>query len=213
VHRPFFVNQDVQCKCHLATAPILTARPFAHVSVKSPTDLDRLNPEDIQDPEQRDQALRWLFDLQDDFSRLMDHDAVLPYLVEFVDEKLRLDGAYALVKVPGEGVPLHARARSPRERTGWYHVHHGQITSGLTEVEWALADMPPGTRGFRCVPGSHNASFDLPFAEMESFAKDVSVGAGDVIIFAEALTHGSRWHRAAPTQQCPERWWVNFAFE
>lgn len=115
--------------------------------------LDELSPEQIEDPDERDRTMSWLFHVHEDFAALMDHEAVLPYLREFVDDKLRLDGAYALVKLPGEGVPLHARAQSPRSGTGWYHVHHGQITSGLTGVEWALTDMPPGTGGFRVVPG------------------------------------------------------------
>lgn len=156
--------------------------------------LDGLSPEGMPDSDRRDQAMNWLFDVHDDFASLMDHEAVLPYLREFVDDKLRLDGAYALVKLPGERVPLHARPQSPRNGTGWYHVHRGQITSGLTGVEWALTDMPAGTGGFCVVPGSHKANFDLPFDELDDYAEDLTVSAGDVILFTEALTHGSRWH-------------------
>jgi hypothetical protein len=124
--------------------------------------LDRLDPEATSDPDQRDEKLRWLFDIDPQFAQLMDHEAILPYLSEFVGNGLRIDGAYALVKLPGEDVPLHARPESPRDGTGWYHVHHGRITSGLTGVEWALTDMPPGTGGFCVVPGSHKANFELP---------------------------------------------------
>jgi len=59
--------------------------------------------------------MSWLFSLHEDFASLMDHQGVLPYLREFVDDRLRIDGAYALVKLPGEGVPLHARPVSPRK--------------------------------------------------------------------------------------------------
>jgi hypothetical protein len=169
---------------------ILDAEEVAHYN----TLLDRLRPEDIADTDERDDALRWLFDVHHDFAALMDHDRVLPYLFEFVDDKLRIDGAYALVKLPGEGVELHARPQSPREGTGWYQVQHGAITSGLTGVEWALTDMPEGTGGFRCLPGSHKANFELPFAQLEGYARDIPVRAGDVILFTEALTHGSMWH-------------------
>jgi hypothetical protein len=158
------------------------------------THLDRLAPEKIRDPDERDRAISWLFNVHPDFASLMDHQAILPYLRAFVDEKLRIDGAYALVKLPGEGVELHARPQSPRQGTGWYHVQHGEITSGLTGIQWALTDMPPGTGGFRCIPGSHKANFELPFEMLEDDAEDVPMGAGDVIIFTEALTHGSRWH-------------------
>ena len=173
-----------------ALSPAEVARFNAH--------LDALDPEAIENPDERDEKLSWLFDVHDDFAALLDHETVLPYLYEFVDEALRIDGAYALVKLPGECVPLHARPQSPRDGTGWYHVHQGQITSGLTGVEYALTDMPAGTGGFRVVPGSHKANFELPFEEMDSYAEDVPVSAGDAIIFTEALTHGSRWHGPGP---------------
>lgn len=155
--------------------------------------LDAINPESIPNADQRDEKLRWLFDVHADFASLMDHQAILPYLYEFVDEQLRIDGAYSLVKLPGDAVPLHARPGSPRDGTGWYHFHRGKITSGLTGVEWALTDIPPGTGGFRVVPGSHKANFELPFEEMDPYAEDVPVSAGDAILFTEALTHGSHW--------------------
>jgi len=156
--------------------------------------LDRLGPETISDPDQRDETLRWLFDIDPKFAQLMDHEAVLPYLSEFVGGGLRIDGAYSLVKLPGEGVPLHAQPESPRDGTGWYHVHRGRITSGLTGVQWALTDMPPGTGGLCVVPGSHKANFEIALEELTGDAEDVAVSAGDVIVFTEALTHGSRWH-------------------
>jgi len=156
--------------------------------------LDRLGPETISDPDQRDETLRWLFDIDPRFAQLMDHETILPYLTEFVGGGLRIDGAYSLVKLPGEKVPLHARPESPRDGTGWYHVHRGRITSGLTGVQWALTDMPPGTGGFCVVPGSHKANFELPLEELAADAEDVTVSAGDAIVFTEALTHGSRWH-------------------
>jgi Phytanoyl-CoA dioxygenase (PhyH) len=55
--------------------------------------------------------------------------------------------------------------------------------------------MPPGRGGFCVVPGSHKANFELPFEELAAdYAEDVVVSAGDVILFTDALTHGSRWH-------------------
>ena len=66
-------------------------------------------------------------------------------------------------------------------------------TSGLTGIEWALTDVPAGSGGFRCIAGSHKANFDLPFEVLEDEAENIPVSAGDVVIFTEALTHGSRW--------------------
>ena len=179
---------------YLVLRGVLSAKEVAHYNAL----LDRLEPEAIADTDERDRRMSWLFDVHDDFVRLMDNEAVLPYLLEFVDDELRIDGAYALVKLPGEAVPLHARPVSPRDGTGWYHVHRGQITSGLTGVEFALTDMPPGTGGFCVVPGSHKANFELPFEDLNEFAEPLPVEAGDVILFTEALTHGSRWLGPGP---------------
>ncbi len=75
--------------------------------------LDRLAPEQISDSDERDRALRWLFDVHRDFASLMDHETVLPYLRAFVDDKVRIDGAYALVKLPSEGVSFTPVRRVP----------------------------------------------------------------------------------------------------
>jgi Phytanoyl-CoA dioxygenase (PhyH) len=174
---------------YLVLRGVLSAAEVTHFNAL----LDALAPESIDDPDERDGALSWLFDVHPDFAALMDDDRVLPYLYEFVDDKLRIDGAYALVKLPGEGVALHARPQSPRDGTGWYQVHDGRITSGLTGIEFALTDMPPGAGGFCVVPGSHKANFEVPFEEMDEYAEVVPVSAGDAIVFTEALTHGSRW--------------------
>src|SRR5213078_4134677 len=61
--------------------------------------LDRVRPEQMADANERDEALKWLFDLDGEFAALMDHERVLPYLRAFVDDKVRIDGAYALVKL------------------------------------------------------------------------------------------------------------------
>jgi hypothetical protein len=121
---------------------------------------------------------------------------VLPYLTEWVDPRVRIDHAYGLVYLPGEDVPLHG---DDNVATGvvWYRVERGRISSGLTVVSWALTDCPVGSEGFRCVPGSHKASFDRPAdGSVEELAVEVPVRAGDVIIFTEALVHGGCWRGA-----------------
>lgn len=60
-------------------------------------------------------------------------------------------------------------------------------------MEWALTDVPAGAGGFCCLPGSHKANFELEFGELTGYAEDIPVSAGDVVLFTEALTHGSRW--------------------
>src|SRR5262249_42694967 len=74
------------------------------------------------------------------------------------------------------------------EGTGWYHVHRGRITSGLTGVEWALTDVPAGSGGFCCLPGSHKANFELEFSELADCAEDIPVSAGGGMVFSPAPT-------------------------
>ncbi|HAA73842.1 TPA: hypothetical protein DCE37_01825 [Candidatus Latescibacteria bacterium] len=53
--------------------------------------------------------------------------------------------------------------------------------NGLTVVSWQLCDVGPEAGGFCCIPGSHKANC-VTFPEAK---------AGSIIIFTEALTHGS----------------------
>jgi hypothetical protein len=159
--------------------------------------LDAIAPESIMNREAREAAMRWAFKIHRGFVGLIDHPAVLPLLEEWVDEKLRLDHAYALVHLPDEEVELHGGPGVPGA-AAWYHVRSGRITSGLTVVSWALSDCPMGNGGFRCVPGSHKAEFNLDAVDADALSElavEIDVEAGDAIVFTEALVHGSGpWH-------------------
>jgi ectoine hydroxylase-related dioxygenase (phytanoyl-CoA dioxygenase family) len=67
----------------------------------------------------------------------------------------------------------------------------------LTAVIWALTDAREGDGGFWCIPGSHKAAFPLPraietYEVIPACVKQPSLRAGSVLIFTEALTHGTR---------------------
>lgn len=140
------------------------------------------------------------------FLDLIDHERVMPYLTEFVDAAPRLDNAYAIFMAPGDsGLPLHggiADGKAPWIATSpvWYGVEGARITSGLTKVCWALSDVEPGSGGFCCIPGSHKGRFAPPSDSCADEvaagrAVEISVKAGDAIIFTEALVHGSlKWN-------------------
>lgn len=154
--------------------------------------LDRIAPESIADLEERERPMRWLFNVDRDFVQLIDNETVLPYLEAWVDTRLRLDHAYALVHLPGEGAELHGGPEAVWP--AWYRVQAGQISCGLTVVSYALTDGDATRGGFRVVPGSHKQAFPTDSAGAESRAIDVPVSAGDAVIFTEALVHGSAWH-------------------
>ncbi|MCE2461800.1 MAG: phytanoyl-CoA dioxygenase family protein [Pseudomonadales bacterium] len=76
-------------------------------------------------------------------------------------------------------------------------------TSGLpgcvqSVATWNLTEVGPGDGGFVCVPGSHKSNFlqHMPrdvarFERGEDWVVQPSMAAGDVLIFTEALIHGT----------------------
>lgn len=158
--------------------------------------LDQQGLDDL-DEESRDTKLHWLPDLGGPFLDLIDHPRILPYLVEFVDERVRLDHSYGRHMVTGSpGLDLHGFPDDRPRNCAWYHVRNGCISAGLTVVSFALTDVSADDGGFVCVPGSHKANFPSPFLDTPAdrqrpWLTHVELQAGDAVIFTEALTHGS----------------------
>jgi hypothetical protein len=128
---------------------------------------------------------------------LLDHHAVVEYLDAWIEREFRVDHVYGLFTQQGESqLPLHHGGARPYYFAAYRRVGN-LVRAGATTVLWALVDMPAGTGGFSCIPGSHLAHFDCP-PEVRSFdvgigcVTDVPLAAGDALIFTEALTHGSR---------------------
>jgi hypothetical protein len=131
------------------------------------------------------------------FRDLVDHPAVLEIVRELCGPNVRLDHAYGIVMSPGtSGLALHGGG-TPFDPAQYYGVIDGRIHTGLVSAQWALVDHPAGAGGFVCIPGSHKAGFTLPAGADLELAVDVELGAGDVVVFAEALTHGTSPWRGA----------------
>jgi hypothetical protein len=125
------------------------------------------------------------------FQALIDHPAVLDVAAELCGAHVRLDHAYGIVMAPGTGgLGLHGGAR-PFDPAQYFVVQDGRLHCGLIAAQWALVDHPAGGGGFCCVPGSHKATFRLPDGYDPGVVTEVPLGAGDVVIFTEALTHGT----------------------
>ena len=125
------------------------------------------------------------------FRDLLDHDGIFDIVVELCGHNARLDHAYGIVMRPGtNGLGLHGGGK-PFDPAQYYSVDGGNIRTGLIAVQWALVDHLPGRGGFLCVPGSHKSNFPTPAREASAMAVEVPLRAGDVVIFTEALTHGT----------------------
>lgn len=132
------------------------------------------------------------------FRDLLDHPAVLDVVLELCGPGVRLDHTYGIVMAPGtSGLGLHGGA-VPFDPAQYYVAEGGRIHSGLVAALWSLVESAPGDGGFACVPGSHKASFRLPATidVRSEIVLEVPLGAGDVVIFSEALTHGTLPWRA-----------------
>jgi len=128
---------------------------------------------------------------------LLNHPGVIPYLSELLGPKFRIDHDYAMFMEAGnDGGNLHGFNELGSHR---YFTHQdGVMRIGLTVVTFFLAPAGPGDGGFVCIPGSHKSNFPKFLPEkvrtLESLPRYLvqpEVRAGDVVIFTEALSHGT----------------------
>ncbi len=165
------------------------------------TAVDRLN---LPTPDHTIAKQRFNNHLQCDaaFVRLLDHHAIFDVVRELCGDGVRLDHAYGIVMSPGTaGLGLHG-GNVPFDPAQFYVTDSTGIHTGLIAVQWALVDHLRGSGGFACVPGSHKTAFGLPASIQmnDSAVIEVELKAGDVVLFTEALTHGTHpW--TAPYQR------------
>lgn len=136
----------------------------------------------------------------DIFSALMDHPAMIDIVRELCGLAVRLDHTYGIHMSPGtSGLDLHGGA-VPFDPCQFYVTDADGIHCGLVAAQWALTDAWPGDGGFVCVPGSHKSRFAIP-AEVtygHPVVREIPLRAGDLVIFTEALAHGTLpWNGAA----------------
>lgn len=133
------------------------------------------------------------------YLNLIDHPKVLPYLLELLGPRVRLDHDYCFfMKKGGSSTRLHGGPKLV-ESNFWYHYQDGVMRNGMTVVTWALTDAEQGEGGFACIPGSHKSNFlrslplDIALYERQvEYVQQPTIQAGDVLIFTEALIHGTQ---------------------
>jgi hypothetical protein len=136
------------------------------------------------------------------YQKLIDHPKIVPYLVELIDSKFRLDHDYCIFMEPGaEGGSLHGG--EGHEGDHWYKYRDGQIRNGLCVITFFLSDAEVGDGGFACIPGSHKSNFldaiprdVLEWKKEAPYVVQPAVEAGDALFFTEALIHGTMSWRA-----------------
>ena len=142
------------------------------------------------------------------FKRLIDHSKIVPYLIELIGPKFRLDHDYCIFMTEGaKGGSLHGGEDGGRpggnEGDHWYKYRDSVMRNGLCVITYFLTDAAEGDGGFACIPGSHKSNFlsCIPpevrrFERIPHYVVQPAVKAGDALFFTEALVHGTMPWRA-----------------
>lgn len=136
------------------------------------------------------------------YQALIDHPKIVPYLLELIDSKFRLDHDYCIFMRRGEQRG-YLHGGEGHEGDHWYKYRDGVIRNGLCVVTYCLTPAAEGDGGFCCIPGTHKSNFlnALPrevmrFERPAPYVVQPVVEAGDAIFFTEALVHGTLPWRA-----------------
>ena len=132
------------------------------------------------------------------FRHLLVHPRIKSYLDVILGTGYRLDHGPGLIAMDTgcEGGTLHGGGVERSNLLEAYFFKNDRIYTGLTVVEYLLADEGPGDGGVAVIPGSHKANLSCPDA-MKAWEKyqehvlELNAQAGDAVIFTETLTHGT----------------------
>lgn len=132
------------------------------------------------------------------FQNLLDHPRILPYLLEFIGLKVRIDHDYCIFMLKGASRGRLHGGDNGGEGDHWYKYRDGVIRTGLTVVTFFTTPAHTGDGGFCCIPGTHKTNFlrSIPqdvrnFERHPHYVVQPEVEAGDALIFTEALVHGT----------------------
>ena len=164
-------------------------------------DVSRLNSliddKIVQDGKDYSHSFSFL-DIDACFMDLMAHPRTLGIIRHMIGDWLRLDHHYGLQMdntsvSKGKTKPnLHG---GPRQDNGEHEYQwiDGKMYNGLIVVMYALEDVNPGDGGFIAVPGSHKSNMGVRHKPPvdSPLVTNPSLKAGDMLIFTEALVHGT----------------------
>lgn len=133
----------------------------------------------------------------DPFRELIVHPPLVPHLNTLLGRGWRMDmEPHVFHSVKGtRGQVLHGGY--PHFHSGhFYHCANGMMRNGMLVVEFLLTDQLEGEGGFAAIPGSHKSNFLRPREislqqEHRELIVNPAAKAGDMIIFTEALCHGT----------------------
>ena len=130
------------------------------------------------------------------FRQMLAHSRVVDIFNEILGAGFRLDHGPALLQMDQgvEGHWLHGGMTFDPSR--YHRYEHGRIYCGLCVASWQLTGIVDGDGGFMCIPGSHKLNYRGPDRVLSAeddrgLIKHLSMRPGSLLIFNEALLHGT----------------------
>ncbi|MDA0747143.1 MAG: phytanoyl-CoA dioxygenase family protein [bacterium] len=134
----------------------------------------------------------------DPFRELLAHPTLVPYLNEILGKGFRVDHQmfFLWMEKGAEGFIFHGSSGPGFDPNQYYIYRNGKMHNGLTVVTFQLTDVNPGDGGLIVIPGSHKSNIACPqamrrYEKYQEHVRQVVCKAGDVVIFTEAVTHGT----------------------
>jgi ectoine hydroxylase-related dioxygenase (phytanoyl-CoA dioxygenase family) len=140
------------------------------------------------------------------FRSALAHPKLATYLNEILGKGFRVDHQMLLISMEkgAEGHTFHGSSGPGFDPNQYYIFQNGRFHNGLTVAAVQLTDVNPGDGGLIVIPGSHKSNFPCPpdmrkYLAYQENIRQVTCKAGGVIIFTEAVTHGTlRWTSDEP---------------
>ena len=95
-----------------------------------------------------------------------------------------------------EGHVFHGSSGPGFDPHQYYVFRNEEIHCGLTVAAWQFSDVNPNDGGLCLIPGSHKCNFSCQQSmkhhqKYQEYIRQITCKAGDVVIFTEAVTHGT----------------------
>ena len=146
------------------------------------------------------------------FEKLIDHPSWIHHMLEFIGGEntfdhqhgpLFIDENFANIRGPGEAIGIHSGNPEGLQRNH-FRYQDGKFHCSQVNVLIALTDIAEGDGGTVVIPSSHKSNVQHPefkknkmkknkvtSAESMIASKEIFLKAGDGLIFADSLCHGS----------------------
>jgi hypothetical protein len=139
-------------------------------------------------------------DVDPSFQALMARPETIALLRSVIGDWLRYDHGFGLHIERDRPINENLHG-GPRTGQGANHYQwvHGTTYNGMIVAAYVLADVRAGDGGLVFVPGSHRANGAYRPALDSHLVTNPGFDAGDLVVFSEAVVHGTRaWHGAWP---------------